>query len=64
MTAPDEVLLEAVEDRARELCSAVHAATDGGVSTALLLPSLLAVFKDAGMLPADLNIGSLMGMLG
>ncbi len=51
-----------VEERGQELCSAVKAATEAGVSDALLLPALIGVFRDAGMLP-DLDFGGLLGML-
>lgn len=50
-----------VEAKARELCDSVKAATEAGVSDALLLPALLGVFREAGMLP-DMDFGSLMGM--
>jgi hypothetical protein len=51
-----------VEAKARELCDSVKGATEAGVSDALLLPALLDVFRQAGMLP-DLDFGSLLGML-
>lgn len=54
--------LAVVEAQARDLCTAVKDATEAGVSDALLLPTLLAVFREAGMLP-DMDFGSLLGML-
>lgn len=50
-----------VEAKAGELCDSVKGATEAGVSDALLLPALLGVFREAGMLP-DLDFGSLLGM--
>jgi hypothetical protein len=51
-----------VRTDAERLCSTVKGATEAGVSDALLLPELIAVFREAGMLP-DLDFGSLLGML-
>lgn len=56
-------LLRVVELEARHLCAATKAATEGGVPDALLLPALVAVFREAGMLPESLDFGSLLGML-
>lgn len=42
-------LLEAVRVQARELAAALGAAQDAGVSPAVLLPELVAVFRDAGL---------------
>lgn len=53
----------AVEAHARDLCASLHAATEAGVSSALVLPALIGVFREAGMIPQDLDLGSLMGML-
>jgi hypothetical protein len=63
---PDEntqAWLERVEEDARSLCSTVKDATEAGVPDALMLPALIAVFREAGMLP-DFDYGSLLGMLG
>ena len=54
--------LAEVQRAAEHLCDTVQAAEAAGVSSALLLPRLLAVFQAAGMLP-DLDFGSLLGML-
>lgn len=62
MTVDERELVAAVERRAEELCGAVKTASEAGVSDALLLPALVAVFRDAGMLP-DLDFGSILGML-
>lgn len=51
-----------VEAKGRELCSAVKDATEAGTSDALILPALIGVFREAGMLP-DLDFGSLLGLL-
>lgn len=62
---PDEntqAWLERIEEDARTLCDTVKAATEAGVPDALMLPCLLAVFREAGMLP-DFDYGSLLGML-
>jgi hypothetical protein len=59
-TEADRVAL--VEARGRDLCEAVKAANEAGVSEALLLPALIDVFRQAGMLP-DIDFGSLLGML-
>jgi hypothetical protein len=52
-----------VEEDARNLCTTVKDATEAGVPDALLLPALIAVFREAGMLP-DLDFSGLLGMLG
>ena len=54
--------MQLVEERGRALCEAVKAANEAGVSEALLLPALIDVFREAGMLP-DLDFGSILGML-
>lgn len=59
-----EELLATVREDAAKLSGSVRAAEDAGVSPALVLPALFSVFKEAGMLPESLDIGSLMGMLG
>lgn len=51
-----------VEERGRSLCEAVKAANEAGVSEALLLPALIDVFREAGMLP-DIDFGTILGML-
>lgn len=60
----EQELLAAVEADAQQLCLSVRAAEEAGVSPALVLPSLFSVFREAGMLPANLDLGSIMGMLG
>lgn len=52
-----------VEEDARTLCSTVKEATAAGVPDALLLPALVAVFREAGMLP-DFDFSAVLGMLG
>ena len=59
----DQELLAAVETNGRALCEAVHTALEGGVSQALLLPTLLGVFREAGMIPEGLDLDMIMGML-
>ena len=59
----EEVYVAAVETHARALCDALHEATAAGVSNALVLPALVGVFREAGMIPQDLDLGSIMGML-
>ena len=56
---PAEHLLE-VKTQAARLCDALRDASEEGVSPALLLPALVTVFRDAGMMPA----GGLPGLLG
>lgn len=63
MTGQDD-LLAAVEADARKLSESVKAAEAAGISPALVLPALFSVFRDAGMLPAGLDIGSILGMVG
>lgn len=64
---PDEDNAQAwvarVEEDARALCSTVKEATEAGVPDALLLPALVAVFREAGMLP-DFDFSAVLGMLG
>lgn len=63
MSAPTEAeRIALVEARGRELCAAVREANEAGVSEALLLPALIGVFREAGMLP-DLDFDSILGML-
>lgn len=50
-----------VEAKGQELCSAVKAATAAGTSDALILPALIGVFREAGMLP-DMDFTGLLGM--
>ena len=59
----EQELVDQVETTAQALCNAMHAAVEGGVSQALLLPALVSVFREAGMIPDSLDMGSLMGML-
>jgi hypothetical protein len=54
--------LAEVKEDAGTLCLTVKAATESGVPDALLLPALLDVFREHGMLP-DLDFGSLLGLL-
>lgn len=54
--------LALVEEDARSLCSTVKEATEAGVPDSLLLPALIAVFREAGMLP-DFDYASILGML-
>lgn len=54
----DAWLAEVSED-ARTLCTTVKAATEAGVPDALLLPALLAVFREEGMVPE--NLGGILG---
>ena len=60
----DQELIAAVEESAQSLADAMKTAEEAGVSPALLFPALISVFKDAGMLPDWLDMGSLMGMVG
>ena len=62
MADQDALVLE-VEAASKRLADAVKAAEAGGVSEALIFPALVAVFRDAGMVPDWLDIGSLAGLL-
>lgn len=56
--------IEEMEACGRMLCDAVKRANEAGVPDALLLPALIAVFRDAGMLPdafSSLDLGTLLG---
>ena len=44
--------VELVKEKAGDLCRALTEASDAGVSQALLLPELMVVFRDFGMLPS------------
>lgn len=55
-------LIALVEGKAQELCEAVKRANEAQVPDSLLLPALIAVFQQAGMIP-DLDLSSLLGML-
>lgn len=60
---PDQdELIGAVNLHARDLCDSIKSAQEAGVSEALILPALIAVFREAGMLPEGLDFGSLLGM--
>jgi len=54
-------LLRVVEVEAQHLCTAVKQASEAGVPEGLLLPALIAVFREAGMIPQSLDFGSLLG---
>lgn len=54
--------VEAVELHGRALCDTVKAAAEAGVPDALLLPALIAVFHEAGMIP-DLDFMGLLQQL-
>lgn len=49
MTEDEHV--ELVKEKAKELIEALNGATDAGVSHAALLPELVSVFREAGMVP-------------
>jgi hypothetical protein len=57
-----EAWLVLVEEDARKLCTTVKEATEAGVPDALMLPALIAVFREAGMLP-DFDFSAVLGML-
>ena len=61
--ASSEELLAAVERDGKALAGSVSRALEEGVSEALVLPTLFQVFADAGMMPAGLDISSILGML-
>jgi hypothetical protein len=62
MPETEQEWLAEVQAQGRGLCSTVKAATEAGVPDALLLPALIEVFREAGMLP-DLDFSSILGML-
>jgi hypothetical protein len=49
MTEAEHV--QRVRERAQQLIEALNQAADAGVSQATLLPELVAVFQEAGMMP-------------
>lgn len=55
-------LVAHVEECARQLCAAIRESREQGAD-ALVFPALIGVFRDEGFFPADLDLGSLMGML-
>lgn len=59
----EKELLAAVERDGTALAGSVKAALEGGVSEALVLPALFEVFAEAGMMPAGIDLGSILGML-
>lgn len=63
LAVPHEQLVENVKQDAHRLALSLQAATEANVSQALLLPALFMVFREAGMLPENLDFGSIMGML-
>ena len=44
-------LIEQVKEEARKLIAALNAAVDGGVPQAVLLPELMALFRESGLSP-------------
>ena len=60
----EQQLVLEVEAASKQLADAVKAAEAGGVSEALIFPALVGVFREAGMVPDWLDIGSLAGLLG
>lgn len=61
--ATPEELLAFVERDGAALAASVKRALEEGVSEALVLPTLFQVFADAGMMPAGLDLGMILGML-
>lgn len=59
---PTQEWVALVEEQGRLLCQAVKDATEAGVPDGLLLPALVGVFREAGMLP-DFDYSSIFGML-
>lgn len=55
--------LALVERNAALLCASIKSANAAGVSDALLLPALISVFREAGLFPADLDLGSLFALI-
>ena len=55
-------LVARVEATARDLCAAIRESRESGAD-ALVFPALIGVFRDEGFFPADLDLGSLMGLL-
>ena len=47
----DEQHIEAVREKARALIAALDEATSAGISQAVLLPELVSVFREAGLMP-------------
>lgn len=56
-------MLEQVRRDGHALAASTKAALEAGVSEALVLPALFEVFAEAGMMPAGLDLGSILGML-
>lgn len=46
--------IETIKAKARDLADALVAAKTAGVSEALILPELITVFRDAGVIPDGL----------
>lgn len=44
-------LVEQVKEKAVDLIGALNAAVDGGVPQAILLPELMALFRESGLSP-------------
>jgi hypothetical protein len=59
---PEQEWLALVSEQGRLLCKSVKDATEAGVPDSLLLPALIDVFREAGMLP-DFDFGAILGML-
>ena len=49
MTEPE--LIEQVKEKAVALIAALNEAVDGGVSQAVLLPELMSLFRESGLMP-------------
>lgn len=62
--ADHDELVRDVEAAAKRLSETIKQAEAAGVSEALIFPALVAVFKDAGMVPDWLDMDSLAGLLG
>lgn len=50
-TLTEDQLLAEVETSARALCGALVAAIDGGVPQIKLMPQLITILREAGLLP-------------
>ena len=50
---PEQELIDAVKDKARQLAEALKTAQDAGVSPLVLIPALMDVARETGLMPED-----------
>ncbi len=56
LTVQQAAVLDTVRERAGALCAALNDAVEADISQAVLLPELVSIMREAGLLPAGMKI--------